>query len=217
MKRKGKIVKQKYDVSKYTDYVKARVLTKYHSFPEQVRNAMGIDDCVQEALLYLHKVLNNKGNIQVTFDETKSKLTTWIFIVLDGYFNNLIKAHLRKKRAAVLVSLDALEMQFGTKENITSKIALDEAREKISELHLQASQDLMVFIANNLYTPTKKLRVNVTPRDFKYVVNPYTKGLRKVPCKAAEVIAKRKQEFRNLANKLNVTPDHYRMVLRAEL
>lgn len=211
----------KYDVSEYSGFVKARVLSNYWRLPDHAKGAMGVDDCIQDALLYLHKVLNGLEGNNITFDKTKSKLTTWIYRVIDSYFSRTIVAHMTQRRAAFLITLDELPKQPAMAENATSNVRLQEAVDKVTKLHLDASPELMDFIAANLYFPPKKhnnnIRVNITSSDFKRVIHPYTHKPRKVKCSYSEVFTKRKSEFQMLAKRHEVTAEHYRLALSAEL
>jgi len=211
----------KYDVSDYQGFVKARVLNNYWRLPEHAKRTIGVDDCIQDALLYLHKVLNGLEGNNVTYDAKKSKLTTWIYRCIDSYFSRVVVTHMTQQRAAFLITLDEMPKQPAMAENATSSLRLQEAIDKISKLHLDASPDLIDFIAINLYTPPKKhnnnIRVNFTPSDFKYETHEYTGKPRKVKCSYSEVFKKRKEEFQALAKRHEVTAEHYRLALSAEL
>lgn len=210
--------RMKYDVSEYQGYVKARILTNYWRLPDHCKGALGIDDCCQEALLYLHKALNGLDGFNETYDKTKSKLTTFIYRCIDSYFSRTIGAQMSERRAAFLVTIDELPKQPAMEENATATAKKKEAIDKVVKLHLDASPELMDFIAANLYhPPKKKFKVNITSNDFKSVIHPYTHKPRKVKCSASEVFAKRKAEFLFLAKRHDVTADHYRIALAGEL
>lgn len=209
----------KYDVSEFQGYVKARILTNYWRLPDHAKGALGIDDCCQEALLYLHKALNGLDGFNETYDKTKSKLTTFIYRCIDSYFSRAIGAQMSNMRSAFLVTIDELPKQPAMEENATVLAKKKEAIDKVVKLHLDASPELMDFIAANLYSPKRsnQFKVNVTSSDFKSVIHSYTHKPRKVKCSASEVFAKRKAEFIYLAKRHDVTADHYRLVLAGEL
>jgi len=211
----------KYNVSDYQGFVKARVLSNYWRIPDHVKGAIGIDDCCQEALLYLHKVLNGLEGNNETYDRTKSKLSTFIYRCIDSYFSRTIVKHMTQQRAAFLITLDEMPKQPAMAENATNMLRVQEAVDKVTKLHLDASSELMDFIASNLYFLPKKhnnnIRVNITPNDFKYVKHEYTGKPRKIKCSYGEVLAKRKREFQELAKRHEVTADHYRLALSVEI
>lgn len=206
--------KKQYDISKYEGYVKARVLSHYYRLPESVKSSIGVDDCVQDALLHIHEAIN----INETYDKTRSKLTSYIYLLVESYFGALIKAHMRKKRATILIPIDIITKQPAIEENASNRLRLREAKDKVTELHLNASPALIDFIAANFYHPVSKYTyINTTPNDFKIVMHPYTRKPRKLKCTKGEVLTKRKQEFRGLAQRMGVTIDHYRLALQSEL
>jgi len=209
---------QKYDVSEYQGYVKARVLANHYRLPDHIKTVIGVDDCIQEALLYLHKALNGLEGWTESYDSKKSKLTTWIYTLVDSYFSRLITTHMTRRRAAFLITIDELPKHLVAPENATVLARRAEAIDKVTKLHLDASSDLMDFIASNLYFPknSSKFKVNITSNDFKSVTHEYTGKPRKVKCSASEVFTKRKQEFLFLAKRHGVTADHYRMALSVE-
>ncbi|HWY35167.1 MAG TPA: hypothetical protein VNX68_11015 [Nitrosopumilaceae archaeon] len=209
----------KYDVSEYSGFVKARVLTNYWRLPEHAKGAIGVEDCIQDALMYLHKALNCLDGFNEPYDKSRSKITTYIYRCIDSYFSRTIVKHMTQRRAAFLITIDELPKQPAMAENATNVVRLQEAIDKVTKLHLDASPALIDFIATNLYLPrkTNQYKVNFSPDDFKSIKHPYTGRPRKVKCSAQEVFQKRKQELLALAKRHEVTADHYRLALSQEL
>ena len=207
----------KYDVSDYKEYVTSGVLKNYHKLPENAKATLGVDDCVQEALLYLHRTLNRLDGRKAKFSHKKSSLKTWIYYTVESYFNHVIKAHYRNKRTAVLIPLDVLVRHPGEDEKSSAVVNKREVIDKILQMHLDASPELMDFLHDNVYAYCGRLRVARGASDFKLVLNPYTKTFRKMRCTNAEIFARRKEEFTALAKRHRVTFDDYKVALSAEL
>lgn len=211
-------MKIRYDVSIFQDYVKARTLSHYWSLPESARIHISIEDCQQDAILFIHKTLNRLENRTAKYDKDKSKLTTFVYQIIETYFNHLCKKHFRKKRTAVLIAIDGIENLLKTCEQQSDNIRINEAVNKIVTMHLNTPPHILSFIAQNIYYPQSS-RFTITPTvdDVKFEKNVYTKTFRKKKLCKEEIINKRCHEFRQIANKFNVTPNDYRLALSAEL
>lgn len=210
------MVRLAHDVSEHADYVKARMVSNYYRIPEYARASIDVEDCTQDGLLYLHTVMNQKNGRTVKFDATKSKQSTFIYKVIDSYFSHLLKGLATKKRATVLVSLEDLNAVIGAAEKTSNIVKAYEARDRVMQLHRHASPALIDFIADNIYHPSTKLRVNITAEDFVYRRHPYTKQMRKQKLTSSEVFLKRQKELLTLACRFNVTADDYRLALMLE-
>lgn len=210
-------MKLKFDVSQFQDYVKARTLSHYYSLPDTARVHISIDDCQQDALLFIHKTLNRLEGRNAKFDKDKSKLTTYVYQIIETYFNHICKKHYRKKRTAVLIAIDGIENLIKTCEKQTDNIVVNEAINKIVTMHLNTPPHILSFIAQNIYYP-KGPRFTIIPtvEDVKYEKNVYTKTFRKKKLCKEEIINKRCTEFRKIASRYNVTPNDYRLALSAE-
>jgi hypothetical protein len=210
-----------YDVSEFEGYVRARTLSHYNSLPDYARVYISIEDCVQDGLLFIHKVLNRLENRKFKYDSSKSKLSTIVYQILETYFNHLCKRHYEKKRSAVFIAIDSIEgveNLLKTSEQQTNHIRINEAIDKIVRMHLDTPEHILTFIAQNIYFPKgNRFTITAMPDDVRYEKNVYTKTFRKKKLCKEEIINKRCKEFRQLASKYGVSREDYRLALSVEM
>lgn len=209
--------KSSFDVSTYTDYVTARIKVKYWCLPDYAKNVISVDDCVQDGLLYIHRVLNRHDGRKVKYDPSIGKITTLLYVVIESYFSHLLKTHFASKRKTTLIAIADLKSDIATSERSSSLLLLQEARDKVTRMHLMCPPYLIDFIHDNLYHPVSgKIRIRRTENDYKYKQNHYTKGMRKLRLTIGEIKQSRIADLKLLCKRYGVSADDYRLVLAFE-
>jgi hypothetical protein len=211
-------MKRLIDVSQFEHNVRLSTLRHYKYLPEYAKVHFSIEDYEQEAYLFLHRALNRIGKRKAKFKKEEAAIATLVFKILESYHNHLQKRFFTKKRLTTLVAIEGLENYLiSTANDSANYLRINEAINRIVNMHLNTSPELLTFIADNIYYPkTKRFTVNIESTDFKLEKNVYTKTFRKKKLCKEEIITKRCNEFRQLADKYNVTPNDYRLALSVE-
>lgn len=180
------------DLEQYRGMVYSRAIHCYNLLPASVKGWTDVEDLVQDGMLFLDRVVHQRGGRTARYDATRSSFSTWIYSAVSNFYQGWAAAANCKKRFAIIVSLEDAT-SIANRASFTPKSSeLIDAYQKVQQLHLHASIDLVAFLDMNLFhTPPRVAR----PRGPKF-----------------SVLA---SEFRTLASRFNVSLNEYRLMVYA--
>lgn len=177
------------EVHLYKGIVVDRALFYYRMLNPAHHRWMGLDDFISEGLTFVIESLPK-------YDPKKhTQVQTFVYVIVSNYYKSMLFAGSCKKRRAVVIGIDDAEDQAATirmqtEGSIYSRI---DAHTKVTELHRDASRELIHFLNRNFFNPRNNGRVSVRGVQFAIL----------------------KAEFQELAERYGVTLQDYRSCISA--
>lgn len=171
-----------------------RALANFNMLPEAAKRYTDLEDWISAGMLFVAGDLSRRMSKSYS-EEKGATQKTFIYRAVDNFYKNSLAFVTNKKRGGNIVSWEDLvgAGTVGQEDHAASQfVDKIDALAKVQSMHRRASIELVIYLDQHFFSQDHRGRVVLR----------------------GQVFEKRKQEFRELAKRFDVSIDDYRTAIK---